>query len=281
MTAGSHRTLKLVRSAAIGAVLGILFLHPAASVISWLERDPRGTPSAESFWGFAGRRAITAFMPRMLPMTAAFAAIGCLLGLMGGVSYRGLVLRDRPERMREADLARDLGALLREGESDRVEFKGSARWDAKLGRTNAELEDAVVRTIAGFMNHRGGILLIGVADSGEVVGLEPDYRTLKHKDRDGFEQFLVARVKSQLGGDLCPLVQVSFVPAASKEVCRVQVEPSLHPVYCQHGTIARYFLRMGNSTRELDVREAMQHIDERWPARRHLTHRRVLDGTSG
>jgi hypothetical protein len=100
-----------------------------------------------------------------------------------------------------------------------------------------------------------------------VTGLEHDFRTLKRGDRDGFEQFVVTLVKSRLGGDLCPHVHVGFEDVGGKDLCRIVMEPSPRPVYCEEQGVARYFLRTGNSTRELDVREAMAHITQRWPAR--------------
>jgi type I restriction enzyme R subunit len=36
-------------------------------------------------------------------------------------------------------------------------------------------EDAVVKTVAGFLNTDGGTLLIGVAPDRQVVGLDHDY----------------------------------------------------------------------------------------------------------
>ena len=142
---------------------------------------------------------------------------------------------------------------------------------------NKDLEAAVVRTIAGFLNHHGGSLLVGITDTGQVIGLELDYGTLRRHDRDGFQQFVVTLVKTRLGGDVCPLVHVDFQRLQGRDVCWIVVEPSPRPVYCQDEGVARYFLRTGNSTRELDVREAMRHIADRWPARRSTWRRRRRD----
>ena len=57
------------------------------------------------------------------------------------------------------------------GESETLEFKSSLRWDRKEGRVNKDLERVVVKTLAGLLNaKKGGALLVGVADSGEVSG---------------------------------------------------------------------------------------------------------------
>jgi len=153
--------------------------------------------------------------------------------------------------------------LIKGGESEYLEFKSSVRWDHQQDKTNRALESVIAKTIAGFMNHKGGSLLVGVTDNGDVVGLAHDYQTLRHKDRDGFERCITDIVKTRLGGDLCALVHCMFYEIDKKDVCRIVVEPSSEPVYCVDGKLPRYFLRTGNGTRELDVREALAHVSRR------------------
>jgi len=75
-----------------------------------------------------------------------------------------------------------------------------------------------------------------------------------------FELFINNLVESRLSGDLCVLVHCSFHVIDDKDVARIVIEPSELPVYLQDGNTARYFLRTGNATRELDAREAHAHI---------------------
>ena len=71
-------------------------------------------------------------------------------------------------------------------ESNVVEFKSSLRWDVRQNCVNKDLEKVIVKTVAGFLNAHGGTPLIGVDDHGVPVGLVPDFKTLRKKDRDGF-----------------------------------------------------------------------------------------------
>lgn len=258
----------LLRHVLVGAVLGVIVLHPVTEAIYWFQVHPAVPAEAGTLWHSLGRRLLLVFTPRMLPMTGLFALVGTGVGLGFGWYYRKLVRQRSAAARLEEDLERDLASTIAAREGERVEFKASARWDTQFGKTNKALEEAVVCTLAGFLNHEGGSVFVGVADSGEIVGIEPDYRTLKRPDRDGFEQFVMGLVKHALGGDVCARVHVRFRSADGKEVCQIAVEPAERPVYCQNGAVARYFLRMGNSTRELDVREAMRHIAQRWPVRR-------------
>jgi predicted HTH transcriptional regulator len=181
------------------------------------------------------------------------------------LSYRANAFGRPGATFLQQELARPFASLIDGREGEQAEFKASARWDFRLGKMNKDLEDVVARTIAGFLNHRGGTLLVGVGDSGQVTGLEHDFRTLKRGDRDGFEQFVVSLVQTRLGGDVCPHVHVRFEDVEGKDVCRIVAEPSPWPVYCDDEGVARFYLRAGNGTRELDVREALAHVTQRWP----------------
>ncbi len=61
-----------------------------------------------------------------------------------------------------------LQRLVAAGESDRLEFK----------KTTAELEGAF-RTLCGFLNGRGGRVLIGVSNAGKIIGHDVGDATLK------------------------------------------------------------------------------------------------------
>lgn len=54
-------------------------------------------------------------------------------------------------------------AIIAAGESERVEFKSSLRWDYATNSKNTALESVIVKTVAGFMNGKGGTLFAGLA----------------------------------------------------------------------------------------------------------------------
>ncbi len=246
-----------------GAIIGIVVLHPVTKAVYWFEFRDNMLVEADSLWGFLLNRFGSAFSIEMVPMSLIFALIGGSIGLGFALYHLAIVGRNRTVRYLEKELAEDLPSLIKGGENEHIEFKASVRWDLRQGKTNRVLEGVIAKTIVGFMNHRGGSLLVGVTDAGEIVGLEHDYQTLKHKDRDGFERCMTDIIKARLSGDLCSLVHCAFYDMQGKDICRVIVEPSPYPVYYQDGKVSRYFLRTGNATRELDAREALAHISRR------------------
>jgi len=246
----------------IGAVIGIVVLHPLNGMFSWLENF-QGAGEMPSLWRILAESLDKAFSVAMLPMTGVFALIGAAIGIGFGLYHAKSVTGNRTLSFLKKELAQDLPSVIAQGEGEHIEFKATLRWDSEHARTNRALEAVVAKTIAGFMNHRGGSLLIGIADNGEVLGLQDDYTTLTHKNRDGFERCLINLVKTRLGGEKCAMVHCVFYEIDDKDICRVVVDASPEVVYCQDGKVPKYYLRTGNGTRELNVQEALAHAATR------------------
>jgi len=194
-----------------------------------------------------------------------YAQFGAILGIVIVWLYGLLHQRiHRMEQLKE-EINKDLSSTIRQGESDILEFKSSFRWDMEQNRVNRSLEGVIMKTLAGFMNCRsGGTLLIGVADNGDILGLEHDYQTLKRQDQDGFEQAVITAISSVLGADLCRNVKILFHVAEGKEVCRLIILPASRPVFFKQGKEPKFYLRTGGGTRELNIQEAVEFISKRW-----------------
>ena len=162
------------------------------------------------------------------------------------------------------EIGRTIPDIIRAGESARVEFKSTIRFDMEKMSINRGLETVIAKTIAGLANTRGDNLVIGVDDEGTVVGLEHDYGTLRDPSRDGFERAVIDIVRRQLGGDLSTLVHFSFAELDGKDVCMLVIEASPRIVYMDDGGKSSLFIRTGNSTRKLDVHEAVDYVKRRW-----------------
>ena len=168
-----------------------------------------------------------------------------------------------PEK--DADPEQHVRELIAAGESDTLEFKSSLRWDRREDRVNKALEGVVVKTLAGFLNKAGGTLLIGVDDAGAPAGLAADYGTLKKQDRDGFELHLQNLFARDLGeAAAAAFLGVNFHEIDGQDICQVTAEPSDHPVYVEHQQEAIFYLRVGNGTRPLAVKEAVQYVGQHW-----------------
>src|SRR5690606_27482758 len=152
--------------------------------------------------------------------------------------------------------------LLAAGESRHVEFKSTARWNIHAGRVDKELELAVLKSIAGFMNAKGGTLLIGVDDTGTPIGLEADLATVNRKDLDGFEAWLTTLMENALGGAATSNAEIDFPTIDGTTICRIRVHPSGSPTYVSMKDDDWFYVRLNNSTRRLSTREAVDYIKQ-------------------
>ena len=160
--------------------------------------------------------------------------------------------------------------LIAEGESDELEFKSTLRWDVKEGTINKKLEEVIMKTVAAFANSQGGTLLIGVADDGEVLGLEPDYHSLGGVDSDKFELHLRNLLNQQFGtGFVTSKVVVKFHEVDGKEVCQIETSPAKEAVIVEvkdkNGqSMKKFYARSGNSSQEIPLDEMSAYIKERF-----------------
>lgn len=192
--------------------------------------------------------------------------IACLIGSIAAIAaYSALAARlQRPPPTSIPD-------LLAGGETDHVEFKSTARVNVRTGEKDPRMELVIAKTLAAFLNGDGGTLLIGVDDGGVPLGLDLDYSTLRTADADRYELWLRDLMSTMLGQNAAAGadVAVEAVPTddGTREVCRISVSASPRPVYLVPSKNAprEFWVRIGNSTRQLAVDQAAEYVMHRWP----------------
>jgi hypothetical protein len=168
------------------------------------------------------------------------------------------------ENFREA-----IEAMIAAGESKVVEFKSTGRRNLHTGEKDEKIEWAVAKTLAGFMNSHGGTLLVGVADSGELIGIEEDFDLLGKQDPDGWELWLTEAVSSRLGKGAAAELDVRIARVDGKHVARVVAGPAAEPIFAKSpgtGEAAAFPVRLNNSTQELHGSEMVSYQKSRWPS---------------
>jgi hypothetical protein len=261
-----RQQLKLYLAAAVnGALIGVLILAPSYDYISAREQSADPLSSFEYMFGQVADMVMGRISHNNLMLLVFYAEIGAAIGLLSLFLFRTIHLRFVHIDHLKMELDKDLPSIIRQGEGPYLEFKSTLRWDMAESRINRALEGVILKTLAGFMNSAiGGTLLIGVADNGEVIGLEKDYQTLKRPDQDGFEQAVMTAISSNLGADLCSLVHVLFHVIDGKHVCRLIVSPANRPVFIEQGNAQKLYVRTGGATRDLNIKEALDFIGARW-----------------
>jgi hypothetical protein len=247
----------------VGAIVGVLVIHPLNLVVVWWELA-RFSETAPRLIEFLNARLWFALLPRHWDVAVAYTLVGAIVGLAFGVFTRNyLRASEAYKSLREEQIAL-VPQLIAQGETDRVEFKSSLRWDVQENRINRGLEKVVAKTIAGFFNAKGGHLIVGVDDDGKPLGLAKDLATLRSPDHDAFERTVNDIVSKNLGGDLCPYIHTVFSMVGGEDVAMIIIRPAPRAVYLEEGKLSIFYVRSGNSTRQLDVREALNYTNTRW-----------------
>jgi len=263
MTLSPFKLSFLATYVLVGAVVGVLVIHPLNLVVIWWELA-RFSETAPSLLEFLSARLWFILLPRHIDVAIAYTVVGAVVGLAFGVFTRNFMRTSQAYKSLREEQTALIPELMKQGETDRVEFKSSLRWDMQENRVNRGLEKVIAKTLAGFFNADGGNLLIGVDDAGEPLGLDKDLSTLKSPDLDAFERTVNDIVSRSLGGDLCPYIHTVFARIDGKDVAMIIIRPAPRAVYMEENKASVLYLRSGNSTRKLDVREAINYAKKRW-----------------
>lgn len=266
-------TLLLVSSIAL-PVIGLLAAVVARTITRWAGARVQLSWAASTLCGIIGAAAGGGIAALLSGRSALEAPV---LVLMGGVVGTVIVLlvaeavarRRRPKPPAAAE-------LIHAGESVHVEFKSAARYNSHTKERDPRIELVIASTVAGFLNARGGTLLIGVTDDGTVVGLDNDFQFMKQRNRDHYELWLRDLLTVTLGAPAAASVTVDFETIDEMDVCLVRVPPGDRPVFVrapkQRATV--FPVRIGNSTRDLATHEVIEYAVGRW-------RRRALAGRAG
>ena len=259
-----QQKLKLYFVAAlIGAIIGVLVLAPIYDYVDSQKQADTMASSIDFMWGQI-KELLMGNIPKN-SLILFYAEIGAMLGVLTLGIYSFLHKRLQRIDLLRMELNKDIAAIIQLGEGPLLEFKSTFRWDIEQSRTNRQLEAVVLKSLAGFLNSSlGGTLLIGVADDGDIIGLENDFQTLKKQNEDGFEQAIMTAIAANFGADLCSHVSILFHVIGNQTICRLIVSPSSRPVFVNQGNIPKLYVRTGGATRDLNIQEALEFAPIRW-----------------
>ncbi|MBP6979013.1 MAG: putative DNA binding domain-containing protein [Bacteroidales bacterium] len=150
--------------------------------------------------------------------------------------------------------------LLMQGEGERLEFKSTLRMNLHTGKFDKEIEHAVLKTLAAFLNTEGGTLLVGVDDRGQIVGLEAD----QFPNHDRMLLHLTKLVSDRISMNHMSFISCYPDSVDQKELLRIDVSPADIPAYLEHNGEERFYIRTGPSTIHLRISELYDYLRKRF-----------------
>jgi Schlafen, AlbA_2 len=158
-------------------------------------------------------------------------------------------------RQPEASIRR----LIAMGEGRTIEFKSTMRMNRRTQKTGKEIEKAWLKGLAAFMNTDGGTVLLGVADNGRIVGMEPDGFENEDKCMLHFKNL----VNRHIGAELSKFIRFRIYRVDGLQVGVVVCGRSSQPVYLKFGDKESYYIRNGPSSDPLPVSKVVAYIRNR------------------
>jgi len=150
-------------------------------------------------------------------------------------------------------------SLISSGESDRVEFKSTLRWNLKTDRAEKVIENSWLKSIVAFLNTDGGVLLIGVADAGDILGTIAD----RFDNDDKYLLHVNNRIREYIGLEFVSFINFQLVPVEGQKVLLVQCQPSPSPVFLKIGKDEDFYVRVGPGNRRLSTSEVLSYVTNR------------------
>lgn len=151
-----------------------------------------------------------------------------------------------------------LAAIIDAGEGDSVEFKSTMRWNLYADRSDNKIENACLKTVAGYFNADGGVLLVGVADDGEVIGLGKDH----FQTEDKMLLHWVNLIKAHLGAEFLRCIRSMVHELGGQRILVVECLPATSPVFFNRDNEESFFVRMSNTTQAMKPSEVLAYVDE-------------------
>ena len=143
--------------------------------------------------------------------------------------------------------------------NDRFELKSTLRWNLKANKPGREIENACLKTMVAFLNTAGGILLVGVEDDGNVVGLAPD----KFPNADKYLLHVNNLIRQRIGMEMAQFIKFGIKQLDEKEILCVQCSPSPEAAFLKHDQDEDFYIRVGPGSRKLTSRETLTYMNNR------------------
>jgi len=152
-----------------------------------------------------------------------------------------------------------ISGLIREAEGHQLEFKETLEYDLNSRKKSPKALRSCLKTIAGFLNSDGGVLIIGISDEKKVTGIENEIHNLNISNDDKYELIIRNCLNNRFEPSPTGKVMINFNKHNNRKVCRLCVEPMTEVVYFDK----EVFVRDGNKTQKLEGRSLTDWIRQR------------------
>ncbi|BCL60347.1 hypothetical protein DGMP_10400 [Desulfomarina profundi] len=181
-----------------------------------------------------------------------------LIALAGtGLVYLLFMKTHQRKKKNKTPIVR-LNEAINRGEGPEIEFKSTVRFNLKTDKNGKEIELAWLKTVVAFLNTRGGTLLIGVNDNGELTGLEKD----NFENRDKCLLHVKNLINHHIGAEFSRFIETTLVEIEDKEALLIECSPASTPIFLHIGKNEEFYVRSGPSSAKLTPSQTVRYVTQ-------------------
>lgn len=203
--------------------------------------------------------------------TMTFVILGALISSLMGYLYMryhsrifgkfiSKIIEKNPKVFQKPEvLKEEILEIIKKGENEKIEFKSTLRKNLHTNDIDKRIEFSALKTLVAFMNSNRGTLLIGIEDSGEIIGIEND----KFENEDKYLLHLTNIIKTKIGKKFLSLISFRFIRINEKTILKIDCEKSKSPVFIKSPTDEEeFYIRVGPSSIQIKGSELIDFIDK-------------------
>jgi len=166
------------------------------------------------------------------------------------------ILKESTREYLETD---DILKLIKNGEDEYTEFKSTIRMNLFSKKPGKEIELAWLKSVVAFCNTKGGTILIGVNDDGEILGLEADV----FPNDDKCLLHVQSLLKDHIGMEFTKYINYKLHSLNDKKFLAVHCTSSAEPLFLMSNGKEQFYVRSGPASIELPTSKALKYIKDR------------------
>ena len=147
--------------------------------------------------------------------------------------------------------------IIRQGESKKIEYKETLSLDVKKKTKEKYIELSALKTIVAFLNTEGGVLLLGVADNGDVTGIDSEIDKFHKGNADKFLLHMKNIIKTRIGEEFYPYIEYNLVAVGNRNVLLINCKESESPCYLDS---AEFYVRTNPATDKLEGPKLVKYV---------------------
>jgi predicted HTH transcriptional regulator len=168
---------------------------------------------------------------------------------------------------------------VRQGETGDLELKTSLLFDHKKARANPKFTPSQLRseevlystlkTVGAFLTSGGGVLCIGVDDSGNVIGISHDFMCMtedvRKQNSDGWQLHFRNQIRERFqdGDAVNDYIACQIVSVPGSLLARVSVSGRRKLSFLRRGIQLSLYRRQGNRTVEVKIDQVEEFMEFR------------------